>query len=188
MLIIKKEDYKALNKIYPLIDADFDKRELLSKVTVLKGMIKGEMELYIAYDDESDIMLAYALTMSKSVYKYVLLKYFAVFPWYREKGIGTGVMRLLNEKYADRQGIIAEIPVFEDNDEEQIKRLTKFFNRFGYSEIKSDYKIGSAETKVLVKNIKNDKDISPIYHRILRDFYSRCLPNGSKIIEINAVK
>ena len=183
MLALKKGTHIDLNKFYSLMQADFDERELLSQIEIHKGMLKGEMELYIAYDDETKITLAYALLMTKNVYGYALLKYFAVLPWYRDSGIGVDAMRLLLKLFADKQGMICEIPVFEDNDEEQIKKLTKFFNRFGFEEMETSYKIGGAPAKLYVKPLRNTADITPVHKRIMLDFYSRCLPVNSEMIK-----
>lgn len=73
------------------------------------------------YDEESSLEVAYALVLTKNLYGYVLLKYMAVLPWYRGKGVGIAAMRLINKRYADRQGIIAELTSFEDEDGSMIK-------------------------------------------------------------------
>ena len=111
----------------------------------------------------------------KSLYGYVLLKYMAVFPWYRGKGLGIQTMRLLNKRYADRQGIIAELTEFDDPEPDHLKKLFKFFSRFGYSEIESDYRISGTKAHVFVKPIVGKEDITPVYHRVLADFYNRVL-------------
>lgn len=59
------------------------------------------------------------------------------------KGVGIAAMRLINKRYADRQGIIAELTSFEDEDGSMIKGLRKFFARFGYVVVDSDYRIGA---------------------------------------------
>ena len=46
----------------------------------------------------------YALVATKNLYGYVLLKYLAVMPWCRGQGLGIQIMRLINKRYADKQG------------------------------------------------------------------------------------
>ena len=62
-----------------------------------------------------------------------------------------------------------------DPDPDRLRKLRKFFNRFGYEEIKSDYTIRGVKANLLVKPMQGRADIAPIAHRILPDFYSRFL-------------
>ena len=142
------------------------------------------------YDEESSLEVAYALVLTKNLYGYVLLKYMAVLPWYRGKGVGIAAMRLINKRYADRQGIIAELTSFEDEDGSMIKGLRKFFARFGYVVVDSDYRIGGAPVELMVKPIKGTFEIAPVEHRIINDFYTRILNPFAmdKMIDIRPVR
>ena len=71
--------------------------------------MNGSLELLIAYDEDSGMDAGYALVATKNLYGYVLLKYLAVMPWCRGQGLGIQIMRLINKRYADKQGIIAEL-------------------------------------------------------------------------------
>ena len=190
MLTIRKGGHRDLERYYGLMEIDFDSEELLGKLAIHRAISRGEQELLIVYDDETNLEVAYALCGVKSLYGYVLLKYMAVFPWYRGKGLGIQTMRLLNKRYADRQGIIAELTEFEDPEPDHLKKLFKFFSRFGYSEIESDYRISGTKAHVLVKPIAGKEDITPVYHRVLADFYSRVLtPMAmSRMIDLKPVK
>lgn len=190
MLSLRKGNHKDLERFYALMELDFDKKELISKLAIHKAMMNGSQELLIMFDDESRIELAYALVCCKSLYGYVLLKYFGVLPWYRDKGIGVEAMRLINKRYADRQGIIAELTVFEDGNGDYLRKLRRFFARFGYVGVESDYRIGGAEVELMVKPIKGSADISPVAHRMIRDIYSRCLSAMAmnRMIDIKPVK
>ena len=99
-------------------------------------------------------------------------------------------MRLINKRYADRQGIIAELTSFEDEDGSMIKGLRKFFARFGYVVVDSDYRIGGAPVELMVKPIKGTFEIEPVEHRIIRDFYTRILNPFAmdKMIDIRPVR
>ena len=190
MLTIRKGNHTDLNKFYNMFEIDFDSEELISKLSLHKGMMNGSVELLIMFDDETQIEIAYALAFKSGIYDYVLLKYFGVLPWYRGHGMGIEAMRLINKRYADRQGIIAEITEFDDPEPDHVKKLFRFFSRFGYVEIDSDYKIGGTKAHIFVKPIKGDWDIAPIAHRIINDHYSRCLGSRemARLISINAVK
>ena len=175
MLKLRKASHRELERYYSLFDMDFDRRELLPKLAIHKAMLRGDMELLLIYDEDSEIVVAYALSFCRSVYGYVLLKYFGVLPWFREKGMGVQAMRLLHRYYADRQGILAELTVFEDENGEYLRKLKKFFSRFGYEPVKSDYRLAGSPVELLVKPIRGSAEIAPVAHRMIRDFYSRCL-------------
>lgn len=187
MFAVKKGGHSELNRYYGMMEVDFDRKELLPRLSLHKALFSGTAELLVAYDDESNITLGYAVIFPKNIYKYVLLKYIAILPWYRGKGIGMEFMRYIGKEYASSQGIIAEIPVFEDNEPEQIRRLMKFFSRFGYVEVKSDYRIGGAEVRLLCRPLKGTGQITPVYHRILGDFYGRVLPADSRMVDFRRV-
>ena len=134
--------------------------------------------------------LAFALVATKSLYGYVLLKYLSVMPWCRDQGIGIEAMRLINKRYADRQGIIAELTEYSEDDPARRRKLTKFFARFGYVEVESDYHIGGGDVKVMVKPIKGTAELEPVLHRVIPDFYSRFLSpfTMERMVKIRALK
>ena len=190
MLVLRKGGHRDLERYYGLMEVDFDSEELIGKLALHRAISKGEAELLIAYDDETKLEGAYALVLCRGLYGYVLLKYMAVFPWYRGKGLGVETMRLIHKRYADKQGVIAELTEFDDPEPEHLKKLQKFFKRFGYEEIASDYRISGTAAHVLVKPIRGEgEDITPVYHRVIADFYSRVLTPGAmaRMIDLKPV-
>ena len=153
-------------------------------------MLNGDQELVIFYDDESGMDIGYALVCTKNLYGYVLLKYMAVMPWYRGRGFGIELMRQLNRRYAESQGILAELTEFPDDDADRLRKLKKFFSRFGYEEVTVDYMISGTKANLYVKPIKGTARIELVAHRIVRNFYSRCLNAFAleKMIDICPVK
>lgn len=180
MLQIRKGGHRDLERYYNVFDLDFDKKELLPKLSLHRAISKGDVELLIVYDEESRIEVAYALTLCRGLYGYVLLKYFGVLPWYRGKGLGIQAMRLLNKHYAEKQGLLAELTVFDPEDKDTLRKLRKFFSRFGYEEVKCDYRLAGAAVTLMVKPLRGTAEIAPVAHRILRDLYSRVL-SGEKL-------
>ena len=185
MLNLRKCGHKDLERYYSLLEMDFAKEEIISKLSLHRALLNGSAELLVVYDEESSLEVAYALVLTKNLYGYVLLKYMAVLPWYRGKGVGIAAMRLINKRYADRQGIIAELTSFEDEDGSMIKGLRKFFARFGYVVVDS-----GAPVELMVKPIKGTFEIEPVEHRIIRDFYTRILNPFAmdKMIDIRPVR
>ena len=179
-----------LERYYGLMELDFDKKELMPKLTIHRAILKGAQELLVLYDEDSHMDVAYALVCHKGLYGYVLLKYFAVMPWCRGQGLGVEAMRAINKRYADRQGILAELTAFEDEDGSYMKKLKKFFARFGYVQVPCDYRLGGADVFLMVKPIKGTWDIAPVAHRIIRDLYSRSLSVFAmeKMVDVRPMK
>lgn len=175
MFKLRAGGHADLERIYPAFELDFDKKELLPKLGIHRALLRGDAELLSVCDEETGIEVAYALVGTRSLYGYVWLKYFCVSPWYREKGLGVEAMRLINRRYADRQGILAELTAFGDEDGSTLRKLRRFFARFGYVEVPSDVTIGGERACVVVKPLQGSEEIGPYVHRILRDFYSRVL-------------
>lgn len=190
MITVRKGGHMELERYYSLMELDFDKKELMGKLSIHRALLSGAQELLVFTDQEAGMDVAYALVCVKSLYGYVLLKYFAVMPWCRDKGIGVEAMRAINKRYADRQGILAELTAFEDEDGSYLRKLRRFFARFGYEEVPCDYRLGGAEVCLMVKPIKGTSRISPVAHRIVRDFYSRCLSPFAmeKMVDIRPVR
>ena len=175
MLSLIKVGHRELERYYPLMETDFDSEELLSRLAIHKGMLSGCIELLVLRDTDSLMDAGYALVLTKNLYGYVDMKYMAVMPWFRGRGLGIQLMRELNRRYADTQGIIAELTEFDDPDPDRLRKLRKFFGRFGYEEIRSDYTIRGVRANLLVKPLQGSADIAPIAHRIMPDFYARFL-------------
>ena len=190
MLSIRKCGHKELERYYQLFEMDFDSQEILPKIAVHKALMNGSFELIAVYDEETKMDLAFALVGCKSLYGYVLLKYLSVMPWCRDQGIGIEAMRLINKRYADRQGIIAELTEYSEDDPARRRKLTKFFARFGYVEVESDYHIGGGDVKVMVKPIKGTAELEPVLHRVIPDFYSLFLSpfTMERMVKIRALK
>ena len=111
MLRIREATRTELGRWYSAMETDFDERELLPLSAVRRAVRRGDQEFLLFEEEESGLTVGYALVCTRNVYGYVLLKYFGILPWYREHGIGVQAMRLLNKRYADRQGILAELTV-----------------------------------------------------------------------------
>ena len=98
MIKIRKGGHMELERYYGLMELDFDKSELLSKLAIHRAMMKGEQELLVMTDEASKMDVAYALVCHKGLYGYVLLKYLGVMPWCRGQGVGVEAMRAINKR------------------------------------------------------------------------------------------
>ena len=173
MLKLIRVGHREMQRYYPLMEIDFDSEELIGRLAMHKGISNGSIDFLVLREEESGMDAGYAVVLTKNLYGYVDLKYFAVMPWFRGRGLGVQLMRELNRRYADAQGIIAELTEFDDPDPDRLKKLRKFFARFGYEEIRSDCTVRGVKDNLLVKPIKGSADLTPVIHRVLPDFYTR---------------
>ena len=176
MLKLRPATAGEIGRFYGALQMDFDSAELLSRAAIQRAVRRGDQEFLLFYDEATGITQGYALCAIRNVYGYVLLKYFGIFSWYQGHGLGVEAMRLLHRRYADRQGILAELTVFEDSEDgEYLRKLRRFFARFGYEEVPFRYRLGGADVLLTAKPIRGTAEIAPVARRILLDFYSRCL-------------
>ena len=176
MLKVREATMSELGRWYSALETDFDERELFPLAAIRRAVRRGDQEFLLFEEEESGLTVGYALVCTRNVYGYVLLKYFGIFPWYREHGIGIQAMRLLNRRYAGRQGILAELTAFDDSeDEAYLKKLRRFFQRFGYIEVPAGYRLGGADVSLYVKRCCGTPEIAPVARRMVLDFYARCL-------------
>ena len=179
MLKLIKVGHREMQRYYPLLETDFDSEELIGRLPMHKGISNGSIDFLVLREEESGMDAGYAVVLPKNLYGYVDLKYFAVMPWFRGRGLGVQLMREINRRYADTQGIIAELTEFDDPDPDRLKKLRKFFARFGYEEIRSDCTIRGVKDNLLVKQIRGSADLTPVAQRVLPDFYTRFMsPNA----------
>ena len=176
MLTLQKVGHRDLERYYPLLETDFDSDELLGRLAIHRGMMNGAIEFLTLHEEESGMDAGYALLLTKNLYGYVDLKYFAVMPWFRGRGLGVQLMREVNRRYADSQGILAELTEFDDPGADRLRKLRKFFSRFGYEEISCDCRLAGVKDNLLLKPIKGCTDLTPVIHRVLPDFYTRFMP------------
>lgn len=176
MLKLQKAGHRELERYYPLFETDFDSEELVGKLAIHRGMMNGSIDFLTFHEEESGMDAGYALVLTKNLYGYVDLKYFAIMPWFRGRGLGIQLMREINRRYADSQGIVTELTEFEDEDKDRLRKLRKFFNRFGYEEVAADCSIAGVRDNLYVKPLKGSADLTPVIHRVLPDFYTRFMP------------
>ena len=181
MLTIQEVPASELGRWYSAVEADFDKRELIPVSATRRAVRRGDAEFLIFCDEQSGVPQGYALCGIRNLYGYVMLKYFGILQWYQGKGLGVEAMRLLHKRYADRQGMMAELTVFDDSgDGEYLRKLRRFFARFGYEEIPCAYRIGGRTPILTVKPIRSRADIRPVAERIAMDFYRRLLQGSAR--------
>ena len=71
---------------------------------------------------------------------------------------------------------VAAVSLEWDEDKDRLRKLRKFFNRFGYEEVAADCSIAGVRDNLYVKPLKGSADLTPVIHRVLPDFYTRFMP------------
>lgn len=189
MLKLKKAGYKEMHKYYAIMQEDFNKDELVPEVVFQKALFQRTADLVLVVDDTIGVTIAYALVCPKSLYGYGLLWYFAVLPWYRGRGLGTEVMKLINQKYGRLRGMLLEIT--EVPDAATANRRIQFYNNVGYRVVKTgDIKLNGIPMKIMVRQLAAAPDPGPYIHRILPEIYGHMFsePMVEKLLDIQPIK
>lgn len=169
---LRKGQLRDLDRYYALIETDYKAGEVISLFSLRRAMLNGRADYWLLHDPESGMDIGYALVLVKNLYDYAVLKYIGVFPWYRGRGFGAELMREVNKQYADEQGIVAELPVYE-GEEDRARKLRKYFGRFGYVLAACPHELNGTKAEVLVKPQKGTEKIEPVAHRIIANAYYR---------------
>ncbi|MEG1790045.1 MAG: GNAT family N-acetyltransferase, partial [Oscillospiraceae bacterium] len=170
---IKKGGHKDLHRIYPMLQADFMKFELLAEFWFQRALVNNAMELLLL-KDEAGVEAGYAIIYKKSLYGYVLLAYIGVYPTGRGNGVGRTFLRLINERYAARQGVILEVTGIREN--EKAARLRGFYGSEGYEEVPCHYLIGGQPGILMCLPRRGSANLANAASPIIRDIYSQIVP------------
>ena len=97
------------------------------------------------------------------------------------------VLMDLHKTVADAAEKVLQDAFTPERAKDTLRKLRKFFSRFGYENLPCDYKLGGAPAELMVKPLKSSADLSPVIHRVVRDFYSRVLGPArlNKMVDIS---
>ena len=186
MLRLKKCSYKEMHNYYGMMEQDFNKTILPPEIVFHKALFQHQIELVVVMDDTIKVAIAYAIVCPKSLYGYAMLMYFAVMPWYRDKGLGTEAMRLIDRRYSRLQGILVEIPQGDSAD-----AAADFFGRLGYKTVKcGPYTHSGVPTKIMARLPEGAPSPAPVMHRVIPELYTHIYSDTTvgKLINIQPAK
>ena len=156
-----------LYRIWALYQRAFPKGEKKPFGVMWKKRKEGKMELMAVEDDQGKFLGLAITILHKDI---VLLDYFAVSPAHRGKGIGSEVLRLLDQRYEGKR-ILLEIEDPEEpcrNKEDRLRRKA-FYLRNGRTV--QPYKVWLFGIKMLV--LTNGTAVSfEEYHEIFDEVFS----------------
>ena len=126
---IEKEEYSGL---YSHMKRDFPANELPPFFAVKQNLLKG---IYAGFYLTEDTDIGYAVITAPDNLKYALINYFAVFPEYRAKGVGSEFLKIIFSRYPDRIFFLeADDPSAAKTSalREEAERRVKFYERAGF--------------------------------------------------------
>lgn len=104
MIILKNlQDKHDVKKSYALYKRAFPKEEQKPFKFLLNGVKKGFYELFVVSDDENSF---YGIAFMVKKDNIVLLDFLAIDEEFRNQGLGSKVLKLLQEKYANQKLVI----------------------------------------------------------------------------------
>lgn len=157
--IIQPDEVKTY---FRYIERDFAKNEYPPYPQLLKQVKTGVQKGMAIHHDGREV--AYTFCATGNAGEYVLDTLLAVLPDYRGKGIGTGTLKLVRRRYADKKAIIVEVEAPENAksqaDCETCKRRMMFYSRFGFYEVPNiQYSIWNLPMHLMALPITAGKEV-----------------------------
>ena len=177
------KDYKKIFKIYER------KPYSVLKHNVLNGIMK-----ILAIKEDDDTIVGFMLVTFSPKQEFIFLEYFAILPKYQSKGYGSKALQLLKEYYHDSEGIVLEVETVgygkNQKENEKRKRRQNFYERNGYTGIKTKVKVFNKNYTIYFNNIANNKFTDKQILNTIKDIYVRALGErrGNKVFKIMTTK
>ena len=182
--MLKKADLKKFKEIYRKhIVKDFP-REERSSLNNFKKRIKNKNEDVFVFV-ENNKEKAYTI-IANLENDYILISFLAVFEEYRSQGIGTKLLKEIEDKFKNKKGIILEVESPEDASDEKDKSIRekriKFYKKSNYQILKNTkIYFGNIAFNIMLLNNKDNIDEKEI-SKSLNDFYTRTFKRYDKTL------
>ena len=157
---IKFKEFKDLYRKHIVKDFPKDERPNLKRFR--KRMLEKKEETYIF--EEEGIAMGYCII--DEIQEYVLVAFLAVFENKRGKGIGTKILKEIENKYQNKKGILLEVedPDFSKSEEENKLRQRRihFYERANFKIVEDlKIKLFGVNFRIMVsgKNFSNTQEI-----------------------------
>ena len=136
-------------------------------------MLKYNEETFI-YEEEG-VERGYCII--DQIQDYVLVAFLAVYKGNRGKGIGTKILKELEEKYSNKKGILLEVedPDFAKNENEKNiqERRISFYERAKFKVVENlKIELFMANFKIMIYNLKNEQTSINEIEKILKYYYT----------------
>ena len=167
---IKFKEFKDLYRKH--IVKDFPSSERPNLEGFRKRMLKYNEETFI-YEEEG-IERGYCII--DQIQEYVLVAFLAVYEGNRGKGIGTKILKELEEKYSNKKRILLEVedPDFAKNENQKNiqERRIKFYERANFQVIENlKVELFMVNFKIMIYNFKNEQININEIEKVMKQFY-----------------
>ena len=167
---IKFKEFKDLYRKH--IVKDFPSSERPNLEGFRKRMLKYNEETFI-YEEEG-IERGYCII--DQIQEYVLVAFLAVYEGNRGKGIGTKILKELEEKYSNKKGILLEVedPDFAKNENEKSiqERRIRFYERANFQIVENlKVELFMVNFKIMIYNFKNEQININEIEKVMKQFY-----------------
>lgn len=170
---IKRGGHADLERIRPMMEFDFRNGLLMSSGRLRRGLISLSAHLLLL-KDEKGVERGYAYVLTRSLYKYVLLKYMSVYPTFRGQGAGSRFLELIKEFYAGKDGMLIEI--YDCPGSELSVRQRDRLKKLGWQETDCSYRLLDTESALMHMQINARDRVEPKLNVIMNEFYDSMLP------------
>ncbi len=151
MKLTDKHNKERLSQLYDLYMRAFPKSERKPFEVMVQKCDEGKMELLAIEENNEFAGLAFMV-----IYKdLALLDYFAIADDKRNMGLGSKVIKVLQERYADKRFFLEIETTREDSDEKELRlRRKDFYKRNGMGEMDFEVNLFGVRMEILTYNCK----------------------------------
>ena len=160
-LTSKSPDFDLVKTLYEEAFAENERKPFAK----LLGGYKGSGEVYAVYDGNRFTGMISLLTLEDITH----ILYLAVKPEFRDRGYGTGILRILRRDWAG-QRIIADLETPEEDapNQNQRKKRVEFYRRNGYSFTEIAYRWEDEDYQVMSSGGEvTRKEFGAFWHHFL---------------------
>lgn len=181
--MIKKLDIKEAKKLYQnYMEEDFPEDERPSYNHYLKLIENRESVAYVY--EEGSKEKAYIICIEKG--DYVLITHLAVLKECRGQGIGTKLLKEIEDYYKDKKAVILEAEAEEQAKDEKsletIKRRQKFYTKCGFTPYPNlDYELTEVKYLIFVYSNLEKKIEAEKLIEIIKDLYKGVLKDEKSL-------
>ena len=175
--MLKKIKFKEFKDLYRKhIVQDFPSSERPSLEGFRRRIIKYNEQVFIY--EENEIEKGYCIIADLD--EYILVSFLAVYKETRGQGIGTKILKEIEEKYSNKKGIILEVenPEFAENEKEkniQEKRI-KFYQKSNFKIVPNlNVKLFMVNFKIMIyQKEKREINIQEVIDK-MKEYYSKII-------------
>ena len=168
---------------------DFPRAERTTLNKFKKRITRGQEVVYVY--EEAGKEKAYTIIVVLN--NYVMVSFLAVFEQYRGEGIGTKLLKEIEDNFSNKKGILLEVenPEYSTSqDEKEIRQMRiKFYERSNYNIVDGlEISLHSTMFNIMMLNINNTKINEKEISKELNDFYTNIFRRYDKTLSFKIIE